>query len=204
MVDGVAFVRHLPTGTDWGEEAFSKSSALAATLKQHENRSVHLTWSYEDKINSWKTDVFDKWCNPQVSKIQVQSVLNCRSQLNQKQVCPLSLGPASVPHCFKWGERRDNTIQEVSFLRVDSASAQCRTELNYITRLHLTPHATTSESRGQQSLGQAGRVLYRETTQRLCDWPSQTWQVKQSVCPERTSADCCCWVTSTPEQAERN
>lgn len=40
-------LQHLPTGTDWALEAFSKSSALAATLEKQENkkRSVHLTVS---------------------------------------------------------------------------------------------------------------------------------------------------------------
>lgn len=49
----------------------------------------------------------------------------------------------------------------------------------------------------------ANWVLYKETTCETVWLASQTWQVKQSICPERTSADCC-WVTSTPEQAECN
>ena len=91
----------------------------------------------------------------------------------------LSLGPVRISHCLEWGERRNNTIGEVSFLRVDSASAWCWTEFNHITGLHLTLSIITSESRGQQSLGRAGWVLYMETTWETCvtgfsDMTSQT------------------------------
>lgn len=45
------FLQHLPTGTDWGEEAFSKSIALAATLKHYEKQEYSSLDCFRDKIN---------------------------------------------------------------------------------------------------------------------------------------------------------
>lgn len=52
----VVFFQHLPTGTDWEEEAFSNSSALAATLEQQrKQKSSRLLTVLRLKISSWKS-----------------------------------------------------------------------------------------------------------------------------------------------------
>lgn len=87
---------------------------------------------------------------------------NCVLSIMMYQCCLGLLALASIFHCWEWNERLNHTMWEVSFLLADSALTQSSTELNYITRPHLTLDITP-ESWGQQRLGQASWMLYGKT-----------------------------------------
>lgn len=147
-------------------------------IKQKKQR---VCWIISAKINPKTKQSPDTSWSASVKRTSLPFLLLFYNQ-KSKQLTKTSLttfsAPASMPHCLEWGERRNDTIQEVSFLLADSAPARYRIDFNCITRLHLTLYAITSSSRGQQSPGAswAGAIQGNYLSDRVTGFSDMTSQ----------------------------